>query len=78
MPTAVGVPKVVVASDWKYDSEVPCGKVLPAVTDAAVRSTVPGAQTAAGLVMDKLGLGLMVAVTAAVSKQPSVVAATMK
>jgi len=37
--------------------------VLPAVTAAAVKSTVEGEHTAAGLVITKLGLGLIVTLT---------------
>ena len=45
--------------------------VEPAVTAAAVRLTVAGEQTAKGLVMTTVGVGLTVTVTGLISKHPA-------
>ena len=44
--------------------------VLPAVTAAAVMSTVAGEQTAAGFVIVTVGFGLIVTTTGLISEHP--------
>ena len=61
MVTAAGVPRVLVAPASVQYVKVPAS--LPAVTAAAVKSTVAGEHTAAGSLIIKFGNGLIVAVT---------------
>ena len=51
--------------------------VEPAVTAAAVRSTVPGAHTAAGLFITTVGLALIVTTTGWMSEHPAALVPTI-